>query len=397
MAFSCSICNYAENELVAIGINESHLLVRIQRVDLNPNLASLKNSLTNSPKRKKEKEAPFSLPEFERFWNQRYIIFEKFDEGVKLDEGSWSRTPPEQVSEFVASKCTGAKVILDGFAGVGGMAIKLANVNSCVKLIANDFNGKKLSCLLNNAKVYEVECNVEISEQEFIAVDKRNVDVVFVQPPCSPEALASKCLSIVDFEPSLNKILMKCLRLAQDVLLLLPPRTSIEALCSCLNKCATELKKMRGSCSIKVDKIYFQNEFRYILISFGSIVQRDVKLNDELDYLYTRLKRKGDALFRHKKVIKRIREEHGMLELLNLLKVSEKRGREKEECGAPEDLIDSFFEVVKERNVISKEKLEKLMEEQTPDAKKRPSQLTLAVEKKEKEEALQPVMEEEKV
>lgn len=52
---------------------------------------------------------------------------------------------------------------------------------------------------------------------------------------------------------------MKCLKLAPDVLLLLPPRTSIEALCSCLNKCATELKKMRTSCSIKVDKIYFQN------------------------------------------------------------------------------------------------------------------------------------------
>lgn len=51
-------------------------------------------------------------------------------------------------------------------------------------------------------------------------------------------------------------------------------------------------------------------------------MQRDVKLNDELDYIYTRLKRKGDSIFRHKKVIKRIREEHGMLELLNLLKVS---------------------------------------------------------------------------
>lgn len=75
VAFSCSICSYAEEELVAIGINESHLLVRIQRIDLNPNLASLKNTLTNSPKRKKEKEAPFNLPEFERFWNQRYIIF----------------------------------------------------------------------------------------------------------------------------------------------------------------------------------------------------------------------------------------------------------------------------------------------------------------------------------
>lgn len=45
-------------------MNESHLLVKIQRVELNPNLASLKKDLTNSPKRKKDKEAPFNLPEF---------------------------------------------------------------------------------------------------------------------------------------------------------------------------------------------------------------------------------------------------------------------------------------------------------------------------------------------
>jgi hypothetical protein len=61
----------------------------------------------------------------------------------------------------------------------------------------------------------------------------------------------------------------------------------------------------------------------------GGIVQKEVKLNDELEYVYGRLKRKGDATFRHKKVIKKIREDHGMLELLNALKLSEKRAKEK--------------------------------------------------------------------
>lgn len=81
-------------------------------------------------------------------------MFEKFDEGIKIDENSWSKIPPEQISEYIASKCNGAKVILDAFAGVGGTSIKLANVNSCVKVIANDYNKKKTSFLLNNAKVY---------------------------------------------------------------------------------------------------------------------------------------------------------------------------------------------------------------------------------------------------
>ncbi len=69
---------------------------------------------------------------------------------------------------------------------------------------------------------------------------------------------------------------------------------------------------MFGSCSIKIDKIYFGNEFKYILVSFGSIVQKDIKLNDQLEYIYAKLKKKGES-FKHKKVLKKIREEYGML------------------------------------------------------------------------------------
>jgi hypothetical protein len=36
------VCAYPEGQLVSIGINESHLLARIQRVDLQPNLTSVK-------------------------------------------------------------------------------------------------------------------------------------------------------------------------------------------------------------------------------------------------------------------------------------------------------------------------------------------------------------------
>jgi hypothetical protein len=114
---------------------------------------------------------------------------------------------------------------------------------------------------------------------------------------------------------------------------------------------------MKSSCSIKIDKIYFQNEFKYILISLGSIVQKEIKLNDELEYIYSRLKKKGETSFRHKKVIKRIREDLGMLELLNLLKISEKRAKEREEknggLGKTEDMMEVFYEIVKEKDLIS--------------------------------------------
>lgn len=59
--------------------------------------------------------------------------------------------------EYIASKCKGARVIVDGFAGVGGVAIKMAGINSCVRVIANEASREKLSFLLNNAAIYEVE------------------------------------------------------------------------------------------------------------------------------------------------------------------------------------------------------------------------------------------------
>lgn len=84
----------------------------------------------------------------------------------------------------------------------------------------------------------------------------------------------------MDFEPTLDKIIMKSLKLAPNLMMLLPPSISVDVLCSCLNKCASELKKMREFCSIHIEKIYYENQFRYILISMGKLVQNEIKLND---------------------------------------------------------------------------------------------------------------------
>lgn len=108
-------------------------------------------------------------------------------------------------------------------------------------------------------------------------------------------------------------------------MLLLPANTSIDALCSCINKSAVELGKMRGSCSIKLEKIFFQGEFKYILVAFGSIVQKEVGLSDELEFIYGKLKRKNELVFRHKKLLKKLREDYGMVELLNFTKLSESK------------------------------------------------------------------------
>ena len=127
---------------------------------------------------------------------------------------------------------------MDAFAGVGAASIRMTNNIHCLKVIANDWNPRRLQCLSNNAKVYECDSCIEITENDFMQIERRGIDLVFVQPPLG-EFEGSTCLSIVDFEPTLDKIIFKCLRLANNFMLLLPPATSVDVLCSCINKCAS--------------------------------------------------------------------------------------------------------------------------------------------------------------
>ena len=90
----------------------------------------------------------------DRFWNQRYYIFERFDEGISIDEESWSTVVPEAVAEFIASRVR-CDTVLDAFSGVGGVAIKLAN--TCYRVVANDNNKDRINCLSRNASVYCID------------------------------------------------------------------------------------------------------------------------------------------------------------------------------------------------------------------------------------------------
>jgi len=115
--------------------------------------------------------------------------------------------------------------------------------------------------------------------------------------------------------------------LAPNLIMLLPPETSIEVLSTAMYKWAHKLNWMRDFCSITIEKIYYRTTLKYILVCAGKIVQNEIKLIDELEYVYQKLKKKGDKVFKHKKIVKKIREDHGMLELLHLVKMSEKEKR----------------------------------------------------------------------
>jgi hypothetical protein len=72
-----------------------------------------------------------------------------------------------------------------------------------------------------------------------------------------------------------------------------------------------------NTCSIQLEKIYFEGAFKFIILYIGNRVTK-INLGDELDYIY-RLLGSGEETFRYKRVIKKLREEFGMLRLLNFI------------------------------------------------------------------------------
>lgn len=63
--------------------------------------------------------------QIKKYYSQRYRLFEKFDEGILLDEESWFSVTPERIADHIAQR-TKCRLILDAFCGVGGNAIAFA-------------------------------------------------------------------------------------------------------------------------------------------------------------------------------------------------------------------------------------------------------------------------------
>lgn len=60
-----------------------------------------------------------------KYWCQRYLLFSRFDKGIKMDEEGWFSVTPESIARHHASRC-GSGIIVDCFTGVGGNAIQFA-------------------------------------------------------------------------------------------------------------------------------------------------------------------------------------------------------------------------------------------------------------------------------
>lgn len=178
-----------------ISLEENNLLLEVG--DSLDNLHSLCGSHTSESKtvaRKRiqrkslhvKEDLSFPLSEeyctvIEKYWLQRYLLFSRFDEGIKMDEEGWFSVTPQSIARHHAVRCGGG-IIVDGFTGVGGNAIQFARM--CRHVIAVDIDPKKIEYAHHNAGIYEVDGGIDFVRGDFfILAPKLKADTVFLSPP----------------------------------------------------------------------------------------------------------------------------------------------------------------------------------------------------------------------
>ena len=120
-------------------------------------------------------------PDIAKYWAQRYRLFSRFDEGIKMDKEGWFSVTPERIAEHIAERCR-CDLLIDAFCGVGGNAIQFAF--TCERVIAIDIDPLKIALAQHNATVYGVKDRIEFIVGDYMQlIPHLKADVVFLSPP----------------------------------------------------------------------------------------------------------------------------------------------------------------------------------------------------------------------
>ncbi|CAG9317961.1 unnamed protein product [Blepharisma stoltei] len=225
--------------------------------------------LPDSPKPYPNKKSkPDEVPM--KYWSQRYSIFSKFDEGIKLDEESWYSATHEPIAKHIAKTCEDAEIIMDGFSGAGGNVVHFAKTN---KVIAIELDPKKIELLRNNAEVYGVSDMIQYTQGDFLEVAENfgYVDVIFMSPPWGgPEYLTNPSYDLFkSVTPDIKEIMKICEKITKNVILYLPRNSDPDQMIELLDY-APSLQRQ-----IEIQLYYYGSKVKTIGLFIGDMVHPD--------------------------------------------------------------------------------------------------------------------------
>ncbi|KAF2752247.1 S-adenosyl-L-methionine-dependent methyltransferase [Sporormia fimetaria CBS 119925] len=172
-----------------------------------------------------------------KYWYQRYLVWDRYDEGVWMTEHAWFGVTPESIANTIAVHLSEAvseekDVIIDAFAGVGGNAIAFAREGRWKQIFAIEKDPATMKCAKHNAKIYGVEDKITwITGDCFDVLEERFRDmgntVVFASPPWGGSEYSD--VGVFDLEkmqPYNLETLFKAFTRISNNLVLYLPRTS---------------------------------------------------------------------------------------------------------------------------------------------------------------------------
>ncbi|KAM4687313.1 trimethylguanosine synthase [Discoglossus pictus] len=233
----------------------------------------IKNTETKKRKNKKKKKKAISLPpdlaaHLAKYWAQRYRLFSRFDEGIKLDEEGWFSVTPEKIAEHIAGRVNQlftCDVVVDAFCGVGGNAIQFAKAGKSV--IAVDIDPVKLDLARNNAEVYGVADRIEFIRADFmcVAADLK-ADVVFLSPPWGgPDYVSAETFDIrTMMSPDGFEIFKLSQQITKNIVYFLPRNADVEQVAS--------LAGPGGQ--VEIEQNFLNNKLKTMTVYFGELIRK---------------------------------------------------------------------------------------------------------------------------
>uniref|UniRef100_A0A673A0B7 Trimethylguanosine synthase n=2 Tax=Sphaeramia orbicularis TaxID=375764 RepID=A0A673A0B7_9TELE len=256
-----------------------HLCLEIADVLQPDTLGSTEVSEDNATKPKKKKQGkkqqqlPVEMaaePELAKYWAQRYRLFSRFDDGIKLDREGWFSVTPERIAEHIALKVvhsfSNSQLVIDAFCGVGGNAIQFALTGK--RVLAIDIDPVRLNLAHHNATVYGVADQIEFLQGDFLQLAPRlRGDVVFLSPPWGgPDYLTAEVFDIKTMmEPDGFKIFHLAKQISGNIVYFLPRNADMDQIAS--------LAGPGGK--VEVEQNFLNNKLKTITAYFGSLIKSD--------------------------------------------------------------------------------------------------------------------------
>ncbi|XP_032277450.1 trimethylguanosine synthase isoform X3 [Phoca vitulina] len=209
-----------------------------------------------------------AVPELAKYWAQRYRLFSRFDDGIKLDREGWFSVTPEKIAEHIAGRVSQSfkcDIVVDAFCGVGGNTIQFALTGK--RVIAIDIDPVKIDLARNNAEVYGVADKIEFICGDFLLLASHlKADVVFLSPPWGgPDYATAETFDIrTMMSPDGFEIFRLSRKITNNIVYFLPRNADIDQVAS--------LAGPGGQ--VEIEQNFLNNKLKTITAYFGDLIRR---------------------------------------------------------------------------------------------------------------------------